>query len=462
MINKIFKLLLCVLIINTGIVPAAFCQKRRLLEIEIHPGDTLYKFAERYLDDPSKWPELLEYNEIPSGDPDLILPGDKLFVPTELVKDEIADIVYLKRNVRMRRKNAAVWKQAELDDRLYPEDGVRTYENSLTRIQYLKGGKAQINENSLVFLRPQATREDVVKLDVGELMADDIKVLTDSAAIDPEKEARYLAKVDEEKTTTLSVYKGKVDFISSGKVVMVDEGFMSVAELNEPPSKPMKLPDAPEIKDISEKVFDEFDGDFIMDNINFEQQKSTGKEKQEEYVKELKIQVAEDKNFSKIVLDKKGKKVSISKWKQALDDGEYWWRVAFIGKGGVMGGFSEPSRFVVDTSPPEIIIKSPENKEIVKKGITVISGDTEKGAVVYVNGEKAKIDENGSFVSAVKVANGVNKVEVKAVDSQNRTSVRELEIIGKTKKTKDNKALVILGVVSSVLSIMAIVLSVMK
>ena len=72
--------------------------KFKLLELKIQAGDTLHAFAKRYLNDPARWPELLEYNKIPSGNPDLILPGDTVKVPIEMVKDEIADIFYLKNN----------------------------------------------------------------------------------------------------------------------------------------------------------------------------------------------------------------------------------------------------------------------------------------------------------------------------------------------------------------------------
>ena len=69
-----FKRLLSILIIFMNMYPANmvyaeyFEPKTReeipykLLEIKISRGDTLHAFAKRYLNDPSRWPELLKYN----------------------------------------------------------------------------------------------------------------------------------------------------------------------------------------------------------------------------------------------------------------------------------------------------------------------------------------------------------------------------------------------------------------
>ncbi|MBN2407667.1 MAG: FecR domain-containing protein [Elusimicrobia bacterium] len=416
----------------------------KLLEIEVKKGDTLHAFAERYLDDPSRWPELLEYNKIPSGDPNLIIPGENLKVPVEMVKDEIADIIYLKNNVRLRRKEANEWKEAALYERMYPEDGIRTAENSFTQIKYLVGGMANINENSLVFLRPDKKRDDVVMLETGELKAKDIKVLTASAAIEPEKGSEYSAKVDRDKTTTLSVFKGKVDFISSGEVVTVTEGFMSTAKFNMPPMEPFEMPEAPEFKkqkDLEKeaetgkitisgnKVISRgfIDSQSLFKTLNIEEE---NEENEDVYIDKIHIQVAKDKEFTRISIDKVVDKANPEAWKETLVDGIYWWHAAFIDNRGIQGRYSNPVELVVDSSPPKITIEYPKEGEKVKKSIISVRGKTEIDMSVTVDDNSAFVDEDGNFIVAIGIDPGENRIEIEATNYYNRKSVKYITVYG--------------------------------
>ena len=48
---------------------------------EIEKGDTLWSIAEKFLDDPKRYPEIAELNNIKN--PDLIYTGNKLFIPNK-------------------------------------------------------------------------------------------------------------------------------------------------------------------------------------------------------------------------------------------------------------------------------------------------------------------------------------------------------------------------------------------
>ncbi len=442
----------------------------KLLEIEVKSGDTLSKFAQRYLNDPQRWPELLEYNTIPSGDPDLLLPGDKLQVPAGLVKDQIADIIYMKNNVRKRREGASSWAEAELYERMYPEDGIRTAANSFAKIQYLKGGAANIGENALVFLRPEEKRDDVVKLKVGELKAKDVKVLTDSASIDPEKDSEYTAKVDEDKKTTLSVFKGNVEFISSGQKVTVDEGFMSVAELNKPPSQPMQLPDPPEFKDTpggKGNAGNEIPEDVITSNTFNPSQltkRLSSADRRKAGIKSVHVQVARDKEFTRLLIDREIKGATEEKIKDKLNDGEYWWRAAFVNEAGVRGKFFEPVSLRVDSQPPALRIINPKGGKKIRASIVIVKGVSEPGTYVRINDEKVTVDKDGNFVTALNVKFGQNIIKVEATDNQGRNTDKEISIEGTPIEEKGKKAetLVVVGVISSILSIAAIVIAVIR
>ncbi len=434
----------------------------RLLEIEIHRGDTLSRFARRYLDDPSRWPELLEYNELPSGDPNLILPGHTLLVPVELVRDEIADIIYIQNSVRVRRKDAPSWTGAGLYERLFPDDGIRTGSGSFAQLEYLTGGGVNINENSLVFLRPEPDREEVVNLEAGQLRAQDVKVLTASAIIDPEAGSEYVATVDEDQTTTLSVYRGQVDFISSGELVAVSEGFMSRAEFDSPPSRPVKLPDPPEFEGLEGRL-DRYDseGSFsisgILESVNFEEAERTERES----LTGVHVQLARDREFTRMVYDKVVERDRHEEWRESLEDGTYWWRAALVTDTGARGNFSEPVMYEVDTRYPFINIESPQEGSLVKRRIVSVSGRTRPGVSVTVNGRSTRVDGEGRFVAAVNVRFGENVVQVEATDRRGRVTEREITFEGYPVEEEERESrgmLAAAGVAASVASVVLIIL----
>ncbi|MDH5662479.1 MAG: hypothetical protein OEY92_05725, partial [Elusimicrobiota bacterium] len=160
-------------------------ERVELIEVTVKKGDTLHKFAEIYLRDPALWPEIYKYNKDLVENPDIILPEMKIKVPIGLLKDEIADIIRIKNNVRTRKRGESEWERGVLHTRLFSEDGVRTLSDSLAHIRFIKGEIVRLGENSLVILKPEE-KEETVELLSGELRASEAKVLTASAVVEPQ------------------------------------------------------------------------------------------------------------------------------------------------------------------------------------------------------------------------------------------------------------------------------------
>ena len=57
--------------------------------ITIEKGDTLWDLCQTYLEDPTRWPELKEYNDFTN--PHLIYPGEQLRIPSDLLSDALQD-----------------------------------------------------------------------------------------------------------------------------------------------------------------------------------------------------------------------------------------------------------------------------------------------------------------------------------------------------------------------------------
>ncbi|MGM0568282.1 MAG: LysM peptidoglycan-binding domain-containing protein [Elusimicrobiota bacterium] len=469
---KTFKVLLSFLFLLFVSLPAGAspgAADSELIEIEVSSGDTLSIFARRYLDEPERWPELLEYNELPTGDPDLIYPGDVIRVPMEMVRDEIADFIRLQNQVRMRKSGDQAWRQAVVGVRLYPNDGIRTSADSSASIEYLASDSyANIGENSLVFLRPEPVKDDVVSLDVGQLRARDVKVLTDTAVIDPEKGSDYKAEVDEQQTTTLSVFRGSVDLISAGEKVTVEEGFMSRAERDAPPESPVELPDPPEMEgqDISpgdeasrRHAYSDIDESFFLDSLRMDSERM-----QREDIQAIIVQVAPDEDFSKLLIDRKVDRAAPENFKQELSDGEYFWRCAFVDSRGTVSRFSRAQRFTVDTKPPEIEIYHPESGAEIRGRITTIQGWVSPGASVEINGDSVIPDSEGNFIYGLNLKHGENEINLKASDNYGRVSEKEiiLNSVLIEEKEKKGEILSTAGIVASVLGIVAIAAAIIR
>jgi hypothetical protein len=194
-----------------------------LQEITVKEGDTLWSVANYFLKDPQKWPELLKYNKLPSSDLNVILPGMRLKVPILLIKENLraAHLVYLLNDVRYRRNTQAEWKQAFVDMELYNEDGLHTLGASQARVKFPSGELLQMDENSLIILKPEKAREEVDLLS-GGVRASKTKVLTSASIVGPRIEPKgpapdFRTKVKEDKSTLVEVYEGIVDVTAQGK-----------------------------------------------------------------------------------------------------------------------------------------------------------------------------------------------------------------------------------------------------
>jgi hypothetical protein len=128
-----------------------------LQEIEVKEGQTLSYIANYYLKNPKLWPELLKYNKIATSDIYAPMPGTKLKVPIVLVKEKFrpAYLVYILNNVKTRKKNSTEWLTPQINQELYNDDSLITYEKSRANIKFYSGELLSVDENSFITIRPE-------------------------------------------------------------------------------------------------------------------------------------------------------------------------------------------------------------------------------------------------------------------------------------------------------------------
>jgi len=460
---KTFTLLAVLIAVLSSMVSAEVLQ-----EITVKEGDTLWSVANYYLKDPQRWPDILKYNQLPSSDLNVILPGMKLRIPMLLIKEHLraAHLVLISNDVRYRRKSEAEWKQPWLDMELYNEDGLRTLQQSRARVKFPSGEMLNMDENSLIILKPEKNHEEIDLLS-GGVRASKTKILTSSTIIDPKIEPKgpapdFKTRFKEDKTTLVEVYEGIVDVTAQGKTVTLTKGFGTEVKFRQPPSLPKTLPpvpgtgtnvkdagNAPDVKQSPQKaVYNSLQVDIqvpggpapapgIHDN-NETQSKVIG-----QMVNKYRVQVSTSYEFSNVVIDETKPlqdKARLDLKNEQLGDGIYYYRYAYVDDLGFEGQYSVPVQFTIDTVPPAIEIETPKDGEEFDTDFVNIEGKTKPYAVVKINDKTATADENGKFESAIMPKKGKNLITLFAQDRAGNTAKKEI-VIEKVKNA-DKKSIV--------------------
>lgn len=92
-------------------------------------------------------------------------------------------------------------------------------------------------------------------------------------------------------------------------------------------------------------------------------------------------------------------------------------RVVTLGKDGVEG--SQTLSVERRPTPPRLTVISPDRSDA--ENIT-ISGQTEKGCIIYVNTTLARPDREGNFTSSVRLKEGINNIKITSTNRDGGTA----------------------------------------
>jgi hypothetical protein len=252
--------------------------------------------------------------------------------------------------------------------------------------------------------------------------------------------ADYQAKVREDQTEVVFVYKGKVDVTAQGKTVTVPEGYGTQVPKSAPPLDPMPLPNFKDFdpKEITSEATALKNSTINQGILSFKPPEPKTAEKPAnskskavvsgKLMVSYQVQFSKDPQFREIVINKTeaiGQTVDVKA--QAIPDGTYYMRVAFIDALGVKGAFSSPTVVTKDTTPPEISNVSPaENQKFLGDDKSCeVSGIVKNAAIVLVNEDVVLLDPQGQFIKNIFLKEGINKISVVARDTHgNETTVQ--------------------------------------
>ena len=129
------------------------------------------------------------------------------------------------------------------------------------------------------------------------------------------------------------------------------------------------------------------------------------------------VELSSDQSFEHIVENQFG--IEDAKLVVApLAAGEYFWRVSALDGFGLPGARSPIWSFRVtpDDTPPYLTIEKPAAGVILREASVEVSGESEAGASVTVNGKPVELSQAGTFATTLVPAAGDNAIEIVAID----------------------------------------------
>lgn len=83
---------------------------------------------------------------------------------------------------------------------------------------------------------------------------------------------------------------------------------------------------------------------------------------------------------------------------------------------------------IADTVPPALSITTPQNDSTTNNSTIPVSGTTEPGSSVTINGFEVEVDEAGNFAKDISLAEGPNMIYVIATDGSGNTASDEITV----------------------------------
>lgn len=344
-----------------------------------------------------------------------------------------AHIAEAEGRVELQRAGLATWEPARPGMQLYEGDFLKTGPNGAADIVFAEGSRYKIKPDTLFEVHRTSTvtgaggesnrRSEIkfiagrVEIDTGE--AGRSVVITDSATANIESGSSVGVDLDERKSVGVSTFEGSARLATvKGGVVTIRERERATASADGGIGGKQLLPEPPRaltpedntIFDVRAKAPIALAWSAIKDARRYH------------------LQIARSRLFipDSVMVDlpDRAKTTTLVRVER---EGTYFWRVAAISGAALSSEWSSPRRFKVQPAearrgtPPALEVQKPQ----VNGRIVIVTGRTEPGCSVTINGEPADPDTGGGFTKVLSMtAEGVNVIEVRAVDGAGNEAVR--------------------------------------
>lgn len=230
--------------------------------IVVQKGETLSIIAKTHLSNPSRWKELLKYNNIPN--PNLIKPGLQLAIPAFLRKEPIAYANLVVGRVDWKPgEGAQEWNPLSQNHELYQSDTVRTAQKSKADLSIQGTGLVRVHENSILqlnfaqndvstpslYLRKGSLDSFISKIFVKGKMREGEKLhIKTPSALAAVRGTEFRVSLDSQESSTISCFDGLVLVSAENKTVEVAKGYATFVEKGKAPVDPYPIPDPPRVE----------------------------------------------------------------------------------------------------------------------------------------------------------------------------------------------------------------------
>ena len=353
-----------------------------------------------------------------------------------------ASILDTEGKVEVQHANRASWEAAKIGQKLFDGDFLKTGATGTVDVMSSDGTLFRIKHETLfevhrtnVSIGPggESSRRSEVKLVVGVIDTATGEtgrslVKTDAGTADIASRSNVAVDVNESKDTSVSNYRGTtiLSTQSGERVILSDHERGTALRSGAPMAAKVKLPEAPAVLrpdnnvvfDLAKKLPVSMKWTKVPDANRYH------------------LQIARSRFFipDSIVVD-----LSDRRTPEAVigvnEEGSFFWRIAALSKTNQSSEWSETRRFKVlganatagpDARPPDLIVQRPQ----VIGSLVIITGKTEPGATVTVNGESADTDVSGNFKKTISInQEGLSTIVVKATDGAGNETLRKEKVL---------------------------------
>ena len=346
---------------------AVYADDDHSIEFIVKDGDNLYNICEKILENPKDWRRIAMVNRIKN--PHQIFPGQKLIIPTRLLKGIPIDglVTFIKGVVSIKINEAEEWKNLQLNDKITQGTWIRTSPQGTIEISFENHFSVLLRPNTTIEITSARKKSAIYMmyklfLDIGKTITR-IKKSTGKetryeiktpSAVAAARGTEFRAGVDSDVTTRLEVLAGKVDVAAAKQKVEVAAGEGTVVKKDKKPEPPVKLPLPPalvNLKSLYRAMPLEFQFESISDAISY------------------RVMLARDKSFKDVVKNEVITPQGTLKI-VGVEDGIYFLQSRSINDKGLEGPSLKPTEIKVRVNPLPPYIQSPaDGADIREKSV---------------------------------------------------------------------------------------------
>ena len=344
----------------------------------------------------------------------------------------VATLVEMERTVKAKRASDLSWEDAKRQMPLYENDSVRTFEKSAATISFGPDDLLDVDQNALVIIKPRLKDAGGPEISLALLSSDFLDSLASKPAPERDKaiqaasaarqvtirsmpggarpgvKTRIAVRTLPDRSTSVAVLTGSAKIVNprGGEVVLKEKMVTRVTETGL--LAPRLLPGNPE------PIFPD---DGATYGFARRAPRVELKWRPAERARSYRVVVSADRSFRSIFADERVDGTAFPV--RVQQPGTYYWRVRAQDADGFAGPYSavRSVKAVYDDTPPPLAILSPPEMFVSPTPGVELKGKTERDARVKVNGQKAAVGPDGSFVFSLTLKEGVNLVTVEAIDA---------------------------------------------